>query len=122
MSMSFAEAEPQWPRRCKEANMAQYISSFISPLGMILIEILDGENNPVLTLTTEVITGHVAVYHGDRIWRVKADPNWSLGDTALALFDLAHEVDLPEDLRTLGLAALQNSLTKLCARLASATA
>ena len=41
--------------------MAHYISSFISPLGMILIEILDGENNPVLALTTEVLTGHVAV-------------------------------------------------------------
>jgi len=102
--------------------MAHYISSFISPFGMILIEILDGENNPVLTLTTEVMTGHVAVYHGDRIWRIKADPDWSLGEIAQALCDLAFEADLPEDLRTLGLAALQNSLTKLCARLASATA
>lgn len=102
--------------------MAHYISSFISPLGMILIEILDGDSNPILTLTTEVLTGHVAVYHGERIWRVKADPDWSLGETALALFDLAHEVELPEELRTLGLAALQNGLTKLSARLASTTA
>ena len=93
--------------------MAQYISSFISPLGMILIEILDGENNPVLTLTTEVMTGHVAVYHGDRIWRIKADPDWSLGEIAQALCDLAFEADIPEDLRTLGVAAIQNGVSKL---------
>ncbi|MBR9766369.1 MAG: hypothetical protein GYB53_23370 [Rhodobacteraceae bacterium] len=54
--------------------MAYVIDSFISPLGMILIELLDGEKKPVLTLTTEVMTGHVAVYYGDQIWRVEANP------------------------------------------------
>ena len=93
--------------------MAHYIDSFISPLGMILIEVLDGENNPILTLTTEVLTGHVAVYHGDLIWRIEVDPDWSLGEIAQALCDLAFDADIPEDLRTLGIAAIENGVSKL---------
>ncbi|SEK10326.1 hypothetical protein MAA5396_04831 [Marinovum algicola] len=96
--------------------MAYYISSFISPFGMILINILDGGEEPALKLTTEVLTGHVAVYHGDQIWRVEANPDWSLGETAQALSDLAFEAEIPEELRTLGIAALQNCVSDLYRR------
>jgi hypothetical protein len=83
---------------------------------MILIDVLDGGKKPVLTLTTEVLTGHVAVYYGDQIWRVEANPEWSLGETAQALCDLAFEAEIPEELRMLGIAALQNCVSDLYRR------
>lgn len=92
--------------------MAYTIESFISPLGLIFIDILNGGEEPVLTVTTEVLTGHIAVYHGGRIWRTEADPDWTLSETAQALIDLTQEADIPEDLRELGIAALQNSASR----------
>ena len=112
VAMSCVEAEPQWRRRRKEANMAYTIDRFISPLGIILIELLNGGEEPILTLTTEILTGHIAVYHGDRIWRTEADPDWTLSETAHALIDLMQEADIPEDLREIGIAALQTSASR----------
>ena len=97
--------------------MAYTIDRFISPLGIILIELLNGGEEPILTLTTEILTGHIAVYHGDRIWRTEADPDWTLSETAHALIDLMQEADIPEDLREIGIAALLMRETRAPLRL-----
>ncbi|MBL3706176.1 hypothetical protein GI582_26295 [Sulfitobacter sp. BDSS02] len=102
--------------------MAHCIISFTSPCGRIFVDIFDGEKKRLLKLTTELRTGHVAVYHGDQVWRSEADPAWSLGETAQALCDLAFEAEIPEDLRRLGIAGLEHSISNLGKRLASATA
>ncbi len=94
--------------------MAYTIDGFISPLGMIVIDILDGGEEPVLTLTTEILTGHVAVYHCDQAWRIKANPGWALSEKMQALIYLIQEADLPEDLRQVGIAASRVSASYPC--------
>lgn len=81
----------------KGTEMAMTANTFTHEMGAILIEIFDGDDL-VLTLTTELSTGHVAVYFAGKIARSSAEDDLPLDRKAQALADILAFLDVGEDL------------------------
>ena len=82
------------------------------PLGMYLCEINDSAGDLVLTLTTEVMTSAVAVYHREIIERRDVDCLTNTHDVLLKLHVLIDDIDMPPSLREFAREQLQEEFQR----------
>ncbi len=91
--------------------MPDRLSTYTHPeMGLILIDFHAPSGRNIASFTTEILTGHVAVYHRDKIWRSAVEGDWEINIIARQLSELIQRCDAPAWLRVIADDELRKSL------------